>query len=99
MLTWDTTFNSKTEFFWGLILTLMYYFLTIVFIMSAHQGIMINEFNFCEKARNEPAVNKDGNYEVDPNQDQEISVTAKVWWKYFVLWLVSWTPKSFQRRF
>lgn len=69
----EPEFHSIQEFFWTIVVSLYFYFLTIIFIFGAHQGIMANEYAFCDKARIEPAVTRDGNWKVDPDSSPDIA--------------------------
>ena len=47
----DLLFVTKMEYASTLIISLVFYFLQSIFIISVHQAIFKNEYNFCEKAK------------------------------------------------
>lgn len=95
----DFEFSTVYQFFWNCVIWVMFYFLNVIFIISAMQAIVVKEYNFNLKANSEPAVNEKGEYVVNPEQPPELSLTLKQSWKDFVLWAVNWLPDKMKRRF
>ena len=80
-------------------MSLMFYFITQLFIRSAMQAIVVKEFNFNEKANGEPSVQENGEYTVSPDYSPELAQTIKESWRDFVLWSVNWLPERIRRKF
>ena len=87
-------FHSRAEFVSASLIALMFYFLQVIFIISAFQAIMSQEYSFCMKASSLPPVTQNGAYEVDPNLEVPIRETVELKWQEFVDWLIKWYPRK-----
>ena len=87
-------FHSRAEFFSSCMIALMFYFLQVIFIVSAFQAIMSQEYSFCLKAESVPPVTQNGAYEVDPHLEVPIRNTVELKWQEFVDWIIKWYPRK-----